>query len=68
MSPRDSEGDVLTVNIENVNEAPQFDEVAYWCILDESNVRKIINRIIVLILLIETRTMIIHFFFFFKSN
>ncbi|RUS76155.1 hypothetical protein EGW08_016067, partial [Elysia chlorotica] len=34
---QNSVGDVLTVNIENVNEAPQFDEVAYWCILTESS-------------------------------
>ncbi|XP_059159706.1 protocadherin Fat 4-like [Physella acuta] len=33
----DSQGDVLTLNVQNVNEPPTFDEIAYYCDLDESN-------------------------------
>ncbi|XP_059170386.1 protocadherin Fat 4-like [Physella acuta] len=33
----DSQNDVLTLNVQNVNEAPTFDEIAYYCDLYESN-------------------------------
>ncbi|XP_012943267.1 cadherin-related family member 1 [Aplysia californica] len=34
----DSVDDVLTLNIENINEPPEFDEIAYYCDMDESDI------------------------------
>lgn len=36
--PRTSPIKVLTINVDNVNEPPEFDNIAYYCILEESDV------------------------------
>ena len=38
LTHRDSTGDVLTLSILNVNDAPEFDDIAYYCDMDESDV------------------------------